>query len=106
MATLLMAKIFDGSFQNLFFTSFQSNTEVRVEAESQFEADARLKTNSTKTMFSADEIEASLISNAFLLFFGGFEMSSTGLALVRFVVITITKVGCFCTGAKRSPREA
>lgn len=53
------------------------------ESETQFDADAKIETNSPHKVFTAEEIEAFLISNALLMFIAGFDTSSSGMALVR-----------------------
>ena len=58
---------------------FQSSENKQTEAEDQFEKDAKIESKSSTSMFTHEEIEAALISNALLLFFAGFDTSSTGL---------------------------
>ena len=54
-----------------------------TESNSQFEADAKIETSASKKVFSADEIEDFMISNALQLFLAGFDTTSNGMALTR-----------------------
>lgn len=62
---------------------FQNDKNTVNESETQFDADAKIETNSPHKVFTAEEIEAFLISNALLMFIAGFDTSSSGMALVR-----------------------
>jgi len=53
------------------------------ESKNQFEEDARLESNAQKRIFSAEEIEYYLISNALMMFFAGFDTTSSGMAFTR-----------------------
>ena len=64
----------------------QSTSSKAAEDEDQFEKDAKLTSNprssdEKKYVFSQQEIEDALISNALLLFFAGFEGASTGMVI-------------------------
>ena len=61
---------------------------MSTEEEDQFEKDAKLETKSVEKVFSHEEIEAALISNALLLFFAGFDTSSTGSLLQQMFFIS------------------
>lgn len=62
-----------------------------TEAESQFEADAKIHSKSPRKVFTSEEIEFVLISNALLLFFAGFDTTSSGLALTRLALYTLSR---------------
>ncbi len=59
------------------------------ESKNQFEEDARLESNAQKRIFSSEEIEYYLISNALMMFFAGFDTTSSGMALTRFHISTL-----------------
>ena len=61
----------------LFFWQ-NSTTKSDEVAEDQFEKDAKIEAKTGAKIFSHQEIEDALISNALLLFFAGFDTSSTG----------------------------
>ncbi len=70
----------------LSITTFQNDTKSPTpqnESESQFDDDAKIETSSSKKVFSSEEIESILISNALLMFFAGFDTSSNGMAVTR-----------------------
>ena len=66
----------------MFDLPFKSTADS-TEAESQFEADAKIHSKSPRKIFTAEEIEFTLICNAFMLFTAGFDTTSSGLALTR-----------------------
>lgn len=77
-------------------STFQQNPSTRAqEDEDQFEKDAKIDAKSGPKLFTQQEIEDALISNALLLFFAGFDTSSTGRPAVpvpvlhKFVNLTI-----------------
>jgi cytochrome P450 len=57
----------------------QRNSKSKtVEEVDQFEKDAKVESKSGDKVFTQQEIEDALISNALLLFFAGFDTTSTG----------------------------
>ena len=68
------------------FVFLQSGNK-KNEAEDQFEKDAKIEVKSSGNLFTHEEIESALISNALLLFFAGFDTSSTGLLYLGICVL-------------------
>ncbi len=66
-----------------FFQNETKSPNSQTVGGSQFDADAKIETNTPKKVFSSEEIESFLISNALLMFFAGFDTSSNGMALTR-----------------------
>jgi hypothetical protein len=62
---------------------FQQGERSQAESNSQFDADAKIETSAPKKVFSSDEIEDFMISNALQLFLAGFDTSSNGMSLTR-----------------------
>ena len=64
-----------------------ANKELGLaEDEDQFEKDAKIKVSSSKRVFTKEELELVVVSNAFLLFFAGFDTSSSGMSLAAFLL--------------------
>ncbi len=70
--------------KHILWKQFQNDEKTsNEEGESQFDADAKIDTNAPKKIFTAEEIEEFLISNALLMFVAGFDTSSNAMALTR-----------------------
>jgi hypothetical protein len=64
--------------------SFQNEKiSQNYQTENQFDSDAKIETSTSRKVFSPEEIESFLISNALLMFFAGFDTSSNGMAVTR-----------------------
>ena len=62
-----------------------ANREIDLaDEEDQFEKDAKIDVGGKKIAFTKEELELVVVSNAFLLFFAGFDTSSSGMSLTAF----------------------
>ena len=70
-------------FIDVMLQGFNNAVEEKPEEGNQYEKDARLKVKS-KVNFSKEELESVIVANGFLLFFAGFETSSSAMGSTAF----------------------